>query len=84
MKTKIAACLSVVLGIVAVSPCAFAEEPKPKEKGYEYKFDDDGLLGKDLGNNLPIIKVRPKGTRDRLLRPRASFVQEMLKSVENM
>ena len=83
MKTKIAACLSVVLGIVAVSPCAFAEEPK-KEKGYEYKFDDDGLLGKDLGANLPIIKVRPKGGRDRLLRPRASFVQEMLKSVENM
>ncbi len=83
MKTKIAACLSVVLGILAVTPSAFADPPK-KDNGYEYRFDDDGLLGKDLGANTPIINVRKVGQRERLLRPRAQFVQEMLKSVENM
>ena len=82
MKTKIAAALVLGLGIVAVAPSAHAD---PVKKGdYAYKFDDDKLLGKDMVGNTPKIEVRKKGQRDLLHRPRVQFVQEMLKSVENM
>ena len=42
------------------------------------------MLGKDLVGNTPYISVRAKGRRDVLHRPRIQFVQELLKSVENM
>ena len=82
MKTKIAAALVLALGIFAVAPSAHAD---PIKKGdYAYKFDDDSLLGKDMVGNTPSIVVRPKGAKGNLHRPRVQFVQEMLKSVENM
>lgn len=82
MKTTFAAALVVGLGILAVAPSAHAD---PEKKGdYAYKFDDDSLLGKDIVGQTPMIKVRAKGRRDNLHRPRVQFVQEMLKSVENM
>lgn len=83
MKTKIAAALALALGIVAVAPSALAEDTT-KKGDYAYKFDDDSLLGKDMVGNTPKITVRAKGRRDLLHRPRVQFVQEMLKSVENM
>lgn len=52
------------------------------EKGYGYKFDDDPLQSGVSGTTGFVIKVRPKGARETLLRPRTSFVAEMLKSVE--
>ena len=86
MKTKkILLGLSMLAGVCAAAPSASAEPPKKKDgSGYEYKFEDDGLLGKDLGGNTPVITMRPKGARVPLLRPRVQFVQEMLKSVENL
>jgi hypothetical protein len=82
MKTTMVAALALGLGICAVAPSAHAED---KSKGdYAYEFKDDSLLGKDMVGNTPMIKVRAKGRRDILHRPRLNFVQEMLKSVENM
>lgn len=49
-----------------------------------YEFRDD-LLNSDVG--LPpggTIVVRPQAARMTLLRPRVSFVSELLKSVENL
>ena len=83
MKTKIAAALAVCAGLCAVAPSAHADPPKDK-KDYAYTFDDDKMLGKDMVGNAPQIVVRGKGRRDLLHRPRIQFVQEMLKSVENM
>lgn len=83
MKTKIAAALAVCAGLMAAAPSAHAETPKDK-KDYAYKFDDDALLGKDMVGNTPTIHVRPKGQKELLHRVRIQFVQEMLKSVENM
>jgi hypothetical protein len=82
MKTKMVAALVLGMGIVAVAPSARAEDPAKGD--YAYKFDDDKLLGKDMVGNTPAIVVRAKGRRDLLHRPRIQFVQEMLKSVENM
>lgn len=53
-------------------------------KGYGYDFDDDRLLG---GGNAPgggSVVVRPVHRGALLLRPRISFVDAMLKSVENL
>jgi hypothetical protein len=84
MKTKIAAAVAMFAGICAVAPCAFADPPKKDAKDYAYEFPDDKLLGIDGQGTTPIIKVRAKGRRDQLHRPRLQFVTEMLKSVENM
>jgi hypothetical protein len=83
MKTKIAAALALFAGMCVAAPSAYADPPK-KDNGYEYKFEDDGLLGNDLGVNASDIKVRPPGRKSLLQRPRVQFVQELLKSVENM
>jgi len=83
MKTKILAAMAVFAGVCAVAPTASADPPK-KSQDYEYKFDDDKMLGEGLGTMSAKITVRPPSRRERLLRPRVQFVQEMLKSVENM
>jgi hypothetical protein len=51
---------------------------------YGYKFDDDPLSAGGFGPNDARIQVRPQAARTTLIRPRTSFVQEMLKSVENI
>ena len=51
---------------------------------YGYKFDDDPLSAGGFGPNDATIRVRPGPVRTTLIRPRTSFVPEMLKSVENI
>lgn len=53
-------------------------------EGYGYEFEDDPLNAGGFGPNDATIKVRPKAARTTLIRPRTSFVTEMLKSVENI
>jgi hypothetical protein len=55
-----------------------------KEDGYGYEFGDDPLSAGGFGPNDATIKVRPGPVRRTLIRPRTSFVPEMLKSVENL
>ncbi len=52
--------------------------------GYGYSFEDDPLNAGGFGPNDATIRVRPKAARTTLIRPRTSFVPEMLKSVENI
>jgi len=51
---------------------------------YGYKFEDDPLSAGGFGPNDATIRVRPGPVRQTLIRPRTSFVPEMLKSVENI
>ena len=51
---------------------------------YGYKFDDDPLSAGGFGPSDATIRVRPGPVRTTLIRPRTSFVPEMLKSVENL
>ncbi|MCU0680777.1 MAG: hypothetical protein MUF34_00675 [Polyangiaceae bacterium] len=55
-----------------------------KEEGYEYSFTDDPLAAGGLAPNDATIRVRPGPVRSTLIKPRTSFVPEMLKSVENL
>lgn len=68
------ATLAVTLGASA--------QPKPETAAYTYDFEPDDLIGETLATTPPLLKVRPRPLRVTLLRPRASFVAEMLKSVE--
>jgi hypothetical protein len=79
----------VALGCILVTANAFAQAAKPagaggKEDGYGYEFSDDPLSAGGFGPNDATIRVRPGPVRTTLIRPRTSFVPEMLKSVENL
>ncbi len=85
------------LGILLVSTSAFAQgagaapaaaggapPAKGNGDGYGYEFSDDPLSAGGFGPNDATIRVRPGPVRTTLIRPRTSFVPEMLKSVENL
>jgi hypothetical protein len=79
----------VALGVLLVSAPSFAQQPKAaggggKDEGYGYEFSDDPLSAGGFGPNDATIRVRPGPVRTTLIRPRTSFVPEMLKSVENL
>ena len=52
--------------------------------GYAYKFLDDLVDSNVMGPKGDRIKVRPGAVRSLLIRPRASFIVEMFKSVEDI
>jgi len=70
----------------AAAPAAGGDAAGGSEKGdgYGYEFSDDPLNAGGFGPNDATIKVRPRAARTTLIRPRTSFVTEMLKSVENI
>lgn len=73
--------------ILLVAPAVFAQaaaETKEDTGDYGYEFDDDPLNAGGFGPNDATIKVRARAARTTLIRPRTSFVPEMLKSVENI
>ena len=55
-----------------------------KATGWIYAFDDDPLSGGGPDLSAPRIAVMAHALRQQLIRPRATFVTEMLKSVENL
>lgn len=52
--------------------------------GYQITFVDDPLGAGGLDPNGATIAVRKGPVRQTLIRPRVTFVSEMLKSVENL
>ena len=67
------------------APSVFAQvKGSDTEGGYGYEFSDDPLNAGGFGPNDATIRVRPTAARTTLIRPRTSFVPEMLKSVENI
>jgi hypothetical protein len=71
-----------LLGIFGATPAA--AQTTASQPGYTYDFDDDYMVGDTLASPPPILTGGKKGMRIMLIRPRASFVAEMLKSVELM
>ncbi|HTJ83381.1 MAG TPA: hypothetical protein VL400_16795, partial [Polyangiaceae bacterium] len=55
-----------------------------EKDGYTVKFVDDLLGAQGLDSSAPLLKVRPMAARATLIRPRTSFVPELLKSVDTM
>jgi len=80
----------VMATILAISPGVFAQAATSTAGAssgggdYGYKFEDDPLSAGGFGPADATIRVRPGPVRTTLIRPRTSFVPEMLKSVENI
>jgi len=70
----VGAALSVLSASASAQPVAVGN--------YDYRFDDDPMLGDTLSSTPPILTISKKLPRVRLIRPRASFIGEMFKSVE--
>jgi hypothetical protein len=93
MKRSFRKAAGLVAGaaITLFSAAAFAQEAggggvrsSDNDGGYGYEFSDDPLSAGGFGPTDATIRVRPGPVRRTLIRPRTSFVPEMLKSVENL
>jgi hypothetical protein len=73
-------------GVLLMSANAFAEVTSTEggEGEYGYEFEDDPLAAAGFGPNDDTIRIRPGAARTTLIKPRTTFVPEMLKSVENL
>jgi hypothetical protein len=69
---------------LALSLCTFSgvAGAQTRDESYNYHFDDDLMVGDSFATPPPLLRLRAKQPRIMLLRPRASFVGEMLKSIE--
>ena len=77
--------ICVALGVFLATSSALAQRTVDSGKdGYGYEFDDDPLAAGGFGPNDASIRVRSGPIRTTLIRPRISFVDNMLKSVENL
>jgi len=78
--------VGVLMATVLATKAASAQEIQEQktDDGYGYSFDDDPLNAGGFGPNDATIRVRARAARTTLIRPRTSFVPEMLKSVENL
>jgi hypothetical protein len=83
----------IAAGLLMLSASSRAQDAAPAAAGagasgaggdYGYKFEDDPLSAGGFGPSDATIRVRPGPVRTTLIRPRTSFVPEMLKSVENI
>jgi TctA family transporter len=85
MKPKcIAALAAVFVCALGTTASAQVERSIRSSEGDTHIFVDDPLHS---GVSVPgsmIIKVRPGAARSTLIRPRTSFVPEMIKSVEKI
>ena len=78
--------ITLALGITLAAGAAQAQGVRSdySQEGGTHVFDDEDLLGAGIGPLGALLRVRPPPGRVMLLRPRTSWVPEMLKSVENM
>jgi hypothetical protein len=83
MRVAVTGSLMAALSLSAGLASAQIKESK-SDDGYGYQFDDDPLNAGGFGPNDATIRVRARAARTTLIRPRISFVPEMLKSVENL
>lgn len=77
--------LAVFLSLAACP--AFAEDRPSAPSGSSdqyYVFDDDPLDAVGPSDRGVRVKVRPTSGRVTLIRPRAHFVRELTRSVENL
>lgn len=86
-STRFSAAIAAGICVMLAAPFVFAQgkaDAGKKDQGYGYEFSDDPLNAGGFGPNDATIRVRPGPIRTTLIRPRTSFVPEMLKSVENL
>jgi hypothetical protein len=85
-STRLGTAVVTGIGVLLMASVASAQGKGAgkKDEGYGYEFSDDPLNAGGFGPNDATIRVRPGPVRTTLIRPRTTFVPEMLKSVENL
>jgi hypothetical protein len=86
MRRSLVAIIVGTVGLLALEGSAFAQK-KAKAAGgdvEEMTFEDDKLLTSNLGPDQAKITTRGGPVRTILVRPRTSFVPEMLKTIESL
>jgi hypothetical protein len=83
-RSGVVVTLVALAGLTVAGSAAAQAEGGADGEGYGYEFEDDPLNAGGFGPNDATIRVRPKAARTTLIRPRTTFVPEMLKSVENL
>ncbi len=86
---RLSTALAVLAALSLSSAASHAKSKKAvsvteTESGYGYDFKDEPLEGLSEGASGLRIRMYPRATRRTLIRPRISFVPEMLKSVEQI
>jgi len=94
-SARVVSVLAAASAVFLVASSAAAQAPSPRNKaaspqatvravdGHDvYDFPDDPLMGEGLGANIAPISVLRHAARASLVRPRLSFVPEMLKTTE--
>ncbi len=76
-------CVAGVLGSVSLASADVKRSDFDREGGY-HEFIDDDLLGGGASPYGSWFKHRKSAPRVLLIRPRGSFVPEMLKSVDDL
>jgi hypothetical protein len=84
----------VAVSVLAAGPPCSAQEmpaspPQAPVRGipvdssgtYTYRFDDDSMTAPGLGD-VPKLRVLPRASRQTVLRPRASFIAPLIRSIE--
>ena len=77
-------CVLVAATFWPASAGAQVKHLEGTQHGYKVEFEDSDLLGDALANGGFVLRIRSTPARVLLIRPRASFVPELTKSVENM
>ena len=80
--TLFAACLACACALTPASATAQEHSVSDTPDGYAVEFSDSDLLGHSLDLAGLLIPIRDDHVRVLLLRPRASFVPELSKSIE--
>lgn len=81
-RSKLSAVLGLSLLVLAGARPALAQTNSSEPNDTFYEFSDDDLLGDTISSHTAILRIRPPAAKVSLIRPRASFVAEMFKSVE--
>lgn len=76
--------MGVAFTLAGVTFSSVSQAESREDPPIRYEFEDDALLGDGIYGHVPIITVNPKPQRVQLLRPRVTFLLEMLKSVEGI
>jgi hypothetical protein len=81
-RSTLSAVFGLSLFVLAGASPALAQTSSRGPDDSFYEFSDDDLLGDTISSHTAILRIRPPAAKVGLIRPRASFVAEMYKSVE--
>ncbi|MFI5299528.1 MAG: hypothetical protein ACHREM_15670 [Polyangiales bacterium] len=84
LRTLAFTALAFLAAHTVSSVASAADKKKAGSDVEEMTFEDDKLLTSNLGPDQAKIAGRPNPIRTILVRPRVTFVPEMLKSIENL